>query len=62
MKKIRVFPQDGINSPCYTEATAHLANQESPLFIAGIKKLSSSNPNSHSIRNSTIGGGDQDTG
>ena len=38
MKKIRVFPQDGINSPCYTHATAHLPNQEFPLLYCWYPK------------------------
>jgi len=62
MEKIRVFPQDGINSPCYTEATARLPKQESPLFIAGTRKLIPPQPNSHTGHTPATGGGAQDTG
>jgi hypothetical protein len=63
MKKIRVFPQDGINSPCYIEATATPQNKNPPLFFfLASKNLIPSKPNSHTNRNSDYRGGNPDTG
>jgi hypothetical protein len=67
MKKIRVFPQDGIKGYCYTRPAAHLENQKAIVIIspARVRETIPSEPRAHTgsiDRNPATWEGNEGTG